>query len=297
MQGRTATLALAALAACLAAPAPALALPAGAAVLSGGSIGTRFDPPHISNRFTQVRLAADGSSLTFYGDWQVRCGGDRRDAVAIKATDVAIAPDGGFVATGTLKGSSIYGSQEGNFSISGRFVNDHLALGGGRASVRVRRSDGKRYDCASGDVRFTLIDSAHPSARVRPGITAFFGTSKQGFPTMLRIARDGRSLRQGALEYTVSCRALKGGAPVAFEAMPGPIRIGRDGSFARTQRFETRFFVPGRLARFRTELRGRFAGGKLAGAWRIEVRLLDPKTRRPKDFCSSGVVPFTAANS
>ncbi len=277
--------------------APACALPAGNALLAGGSLASSSTHPRpVGVNYSEARIDPSGQTLTFFGDWGTRCSHGGAGLATFKAAGVAIAADGSFTASGSAPDRGPGGSQVTTYSLAGSFVGDNAAVGSGTARVAVRPKHGKRFTCRAAAIRFRIVDPTHPAsvAQLAPA-TQYFGLTSKDFPTIMRTDAAGTALSSATVEYFVTCVKLRNRTPVTQELFPGPVRIAADGSFSATHDYSTDLFVPGRTARFHVTLAGRFAGGHLTGTWRVRVRLIDPKTHRQADSCTSGPLSFRSA--
>ncbi|HEU4658146.1 MAG TPA: hypothetical protein VFR97_11495 [Capillimicrobium sp.] len=290
---RPAALAAAALLTC-AAPAAA-ATPENGALYGGGAKTATGE----FNEYTTIRVAKDGASINFFGEWGVKCEGGGRDLAYITAEDVALGGDGSFSGKGEVSGQGPLGSQTGSFRFSGRFTKAHVATGTARVDIQQTLTAGGGAACTSGTFRWTVVDPSQRAARAVPRRNAmFFGSTAQTYPALLRLDRRGE-VAFAALEYELSC--TKEAQPLFLdERMPGSfIELQRNGRFAGEETYtSSRVTLQGNGELVVTaKLRGAFRNGRLSGTWSLTGVVKDRTTGAQLDTCTSGKIEFSAAGA
>src|SRR4051812_45883781 len=109
------TLCAGALALAMTAAVPAVATspkPVNGGLYGGGVMGAKNTKNPLDVQYTQVRIAKNGKSLTFFGDWRLPCpDGNNIGGAGFQAKNVRLKSDGTFAGTADLTGSGPGGSQ------------------------------------------------------------------------------------------------------------------------------------------------------------------------------------------
>ena len=260
---------------CLLAAPPALA---------GPRPGERYDGRSATGQLIYLTVRTDGTRLERYSfQVQTRCSDGRRRIQGLVhrgERPVGIDAAGAF-AHRSPAWRTRYGRVRGRarLSFSGTFdaVGD-TATGTIEATFR-----GRRFDCSSGPVAFTVHRDGTAGAPWRDSLmaTGAYRARGRGITARLRALSPGRELLRGTIRYRAPCRA--GGALTSgrtFLNYPltegGRLRVaGRANFRIPSDRVTVR-------ARFRLALRF-FGGTRVRGAWR--VRAVVYRSGRAIDGC------------
>lgn len=248
---------------CLLAAPPALA---------GPRPGERYDGRSATGQLIYLTVRTDGTRLERYSfQVQTRCSDGRRRIQGLVhrgERPVGIDAAGAF-AHRSPAWRTRYGRVRGRarLSFSGTFdaVGD-TATGTIEATFR-----GRRFDCSSGPVAFTVHRDGTAGAPWRDSLmaTGAYRARGRGITARLRALSPGRELLRGTIRYRAPCRA--GGALTSgrtFLNYPltegGRLRVaGRANFRIPSDRVTVR-------ARFRLALRF-FGGTRVRGAWRVRA--------------------------
>lgn len=288
--------------AAIAAPMPLRGAPVVAAVAKkgpkkgtlygGGQIGRSFrQGRHGDVQFVSLAVTRDGKGAKAFVDFNTTCPGADRILPASVMEELELDPRGGLFASGPYREEGPNGSQEGTFRFAGRFVSPDTARGTARLRMTVRFADGRpELACDSGTVGWEV---RNPGARGQEGEVeggaAYFGSSSDSFPFLLRVAGSGRGVAQAALEYNLRCKNTTGGF-FRNEVMP-PARIRRD-TFTGGQAFDFAL-TPELTARAVSSVKGRFGKSRVTGAWRVRATIVN-REGAPVDECDSGRMTWQA---
>lgn len=292
---------LALLAAALLAPAaPANAAPKPGALFGGGALGAGTRGSEDADaHFLGARIGTtDPAKLTFFADIALKCAGGRAPTLStIQVSDVQIAPDGTFAGQTEFMSTGALGSEGGPVTYAGRFASDTRITGTVSATSTVRLNGKAPYSCRSGTVRYAMVDNANdPNAAPRRAGGRYVGTTNQDFSVLLRLSRDRDHFLKAAMQGNLACKNAKDGV-FNFEIIPGRlIKFGKGNRFRGVEHFTSqKAYVKPAFTRVTWVLTGRFADGKLSGAWQGTLKVYDPKRKsRLIDTCTTRI-PFRAA--
>jgi hypothetical protein len=253
-------------------------------LLGGGALG------QARAHYTTIRVARDGRSVHFYGDWRAVCPGHGPAIVNVDGT-AALKPDGTFSGSGTRARQPFAGSVR--LSFAGRFTSPASAAGSGRVTFALTGSKPKVV-CESGRVAFQVRTSPAVAAAGPPrGGAAYFGNTSKSFPFLLRVSVDAAHVLRAAAELNLTCTSIAAGLFYPAFAPSAPIGNGR---FSSVRTYDdSELFGEGKVGRVTSVLRGSFARGAASGIWRIAAKVLDTNTGTVDGTCTSGTVRWAAA--
>jgi hypothetical protein len=241
-------------------------------VLAGPRPGERYDGRSATGQRVYLSVRADGSRLERYTFLvRTRCSDGKRRVQGLLhpgERPVPIDAAGSFShRSPAYRGG--YGRVRGRLrlSFSGTFdAAGDTATGTIEATFR-----GRRFDCSSGPIGFTVHRDGTAGAPWRDSLmaTGDYRARGRGVTARLRALAPGRELLRGAIRYRAPCRA--GGSLTSgrtFVNYPlserGRLRVtGRANFRIPSDRVTVR-------ARFRLTLRF-FGGGEVRGAWRVRA--------------------------
>jgi hypothetical protein len=257
-------------------------------LLGGGRLGPRYVNPHVDAHLTSLVTSADGTTVTFYGDWAARCPGQVEPITAsFVARDVPVAEDGSFAAAGEFSGEDF----DGSYSVAGLFTAPRSATGSGRAVVTLHVGD-QTITCTTPSVDWEVRGGARLKGPARPVPSgAYYGTTSDAFPLVLRVSKSSRKLAQVALLWDARCHSLPDGAGGLADSPP--TTIGKSGRFTVT------FTIvgepaAGQVAVSTATLRGTFGTGNVAGTFQATTRVQSFVDGSVLDSCSTGPVSWAA---
>jgi hypothetical protein len=258
------------------------------ALLGGGRLGPRYIDPHVDAHLTSLVTSADGTTVTFYGDWAARCPGLVEPMTAsFVARDVPVAEDGSFAAAGEFSGEDF----DGSYSVAGVFTEPRSATGSGRAVLTLHLGD-QTITCTTPSVSWEARGGARLKGRAHPEPSgAYYGTTSETFPLVLRVSKSNRKLAQAALLWDAPCRALPDG--VGGLAVSSPTAIGKDGRFTVTFTIVEEPAAD-QVAVTTATLRGTFGNGNVAGTFQATARVQSLVDGSLLDSCSTGPVSWAA---
>jgi hypothetical protein len=241
-------------------------------VLAGPRPGERYDGRSATGQRVYLSVRADGSRLERYGFFvRTRCSdGRQRFQGLIHRGERPVSID----AAGSFSHRSPayrgrYGRVRGRLRLS--FSGTFDAAGDTATGTIEATFSGRRFDCSSGPVGFTVHRDGTAGAPWRDSLmsTGAYRARGRGVTARLRALAPGRELLRGTIRYRAPCRA--GGALTSgrtFLNYPlsehGRLRVsGRANFRIPSDRVTVR-------ARFRLTLRF-FGGVQVRGTWRVRA--------------------------
>jgi hypothetical protein len=253
--------------------------------LAGPRPGERYDGRNATGQRVYLSVRADGTRLERYSFVvRTRCSdGRRRFQGLIHRGERRVPID----AAGSFSHRSPayrgrYGRVRGRFrlSFSGTFdAAGDTANGTIEATFR-----GRRFDCSSGPVGFTVHRDGTAGAPWRDSLmaTGSYRARGRGVAAQLRALAPGRELLRGAIRYRAPCRA--GGTLTSGRTFLN-YPLSESGRLRATGRATFRIPSDRVTVRARFRLTLRFLGGvRVRGAWR--VRAVVRRGGRAIDTCA-----------
>jgi hypothetical protein len=253
----------------------------------GGALTANTGPSFLGtgSSWLWARVADDGTAW-LGGALPVRCG------LAFLRTRVALAPDGSFSSTSTLRNRRAGWRLRSRISIAGRF-DGSAASGTVTANLSVRRPGRRTRRCSSGAAAWQLRipGPPGPAAGPQPGAT-YYGLTSQGGRVprafLLAVQPDGARVKTTLLTFRARCRRL---SYSSNDLSPGAA-IRPDGTFTIRESFA--FHSPLLVERVKVLVAGGFSAGGVAGAVRVHSAVRVRATGRVYDRCDTGPLTFAA---
>jgi hypothetical protein len=240
--------------------------------VAGPRPGERYDGRSATGQRVYLTVRADGSRLERYSFVvRTRCSDGKRRVQGLAHRGERPVP---IDAAGSFSHRSPayhgrYGRVRGRLRLS--FSGTFDAAGDTATGTIEATFGGRRFDCSSGPVGFTVHRDGTAGAPWRDSLmaTGAYRAGGRGVTARLRALAPGRELLRGAIRYRAPCRA--GGTLTSgrtFLNYPlserGRLRVtGRAGFRIPSDRVTVR-------ARFRLTLRF-FGGERVSGAWRVRA--------------------------
>ena len=293
-------LATASVLALLAAAAPAAAdnppadrqdLPGGQGpLLGGGTIGLGALIP---SDMIRLRLAADGTQLNFIGAVSTLCDDDAGASMSAGAYNIPLGADGKFAGSVPTQSTGGAGSTSGTWSYSGTVVGGDSATGTARLQFTITYNDGRKVDCDSGKITWTVRDpNKKPGAGTLRKNARYYGIRPDTKALAFRTTTDGKSISNFGFENTFLAEHCKEGGgfldPGAFDIRA--IKI-KEGKFSYKKTF-TENYGGGATARITIRLSGKFGKSRVSG--KLYYRVEGSQDGKLVSDCQTPTMPWNA---
>ena len=235
----------------------------GGTLYGGGQVGGTIDRPRV--QFMTARSSNDGAHVRVQAHFLANCPGVDGPLFAFVSVTLPVDAERSFQGSGEYRA----GPDDGDYTISGRFVTGDVVTGTARLTMTTT-FEGRPVSCDTGLFSWQARDPLHRpgSGRFARG-TSYLGTTTQAFPAMIRTARRGRTVTLGAFEYELDCEQ-RGKVFASLDI--GPLDVSRRGAFSAATPYATAG-PDGSTLRISIELSGRFTArvvrGTLSGTARM----------------------------